>query len=1588
MDNVKLTFSEDVLSIAREYFSESYYLQRYTDVAESEIDPFDHFILNGWRERRDPTPTFSVRGFLHAHPELEEMGFAAFIEWVKEQELRKDSKSEKNYFLNSYAGKASELLSTYFDTSFYLDTYPDVMKSGMHPLQHFMGFGWIERRDPAATFSTAAYLDARPDLRLAGGNPFVDFLLRREFEEGAPQAFVAATSFQTGDSPQDAVKGEVKRISPNGILGWAWDPNRPEERLTVEAVVGNEVIATAKAELFDAALVESGVGDGVHAFEIRFDPPLALDGALPQVRMSGAGGRTLPGPSVWSAPIVEWRRRSAPSASTAQVFIDWFNARGVWGWAWHPDIPDAAVFIEAVRDGKVIASAVATEFRVDLRDAGKGTGYYGFRLTFDASEQDHRPIRLRVPGGAEFPLVMPSSGAVGGAKSSSGASFEGSVDYLNRRQAIGWVWCPSNPDATLAVEAILDGEVIGRGVADVMREDLLKWGKGTGRCGFKITFDKMVLGDVSPTFRVIPAIDEVLGSTPLPALTAAERALQPSPGIEHFFAEHARFTAPSPDFEESDPSILGQLDASAVPAKPLVFAYYLPQFHTIPENDHFWGKGFTEWRQLGRAVPRFPGHYQPRIPRDLGFYDLTHSEVLARQAEMAKAAGVGAFCYYYYWFNARRVLERPLEAHLNSSVDMPFMIMWANENWTRTWDGSESSILLRQDYLDENEDALLADIARHFADPRYVRLNGRPLFFLYNPKHVPEAAATLARWREKFRANHAVDPLIFMAQTFAELDPTPYGLDGAIEFPPHKLSQTLPGRATPDAYSQDFKGRVIAYEDFATVSLSEEAPDYPLIKTIVPSWDNDSRRPGRGLTLEGASPAKYQEWLEQLIERAIDNPIEGVPLVAVNAWNEWAEAAYLEPDVHYGAAYLNATARALVGAVNKYKSPNAREDALRVTVILPCYNHARFLPERIGSILQQTVKPDEIIFLDDASTDDSVAVARALLRGCPIPWRIEANEENSGNVFRQWLKGISLAANDLIWIAETDDLVDRHFLANILPAFRKGDVLGAYGHIRCIDPEGELRNDLDGYYDGLKFHSWGRSSTVAARLAFSHDFSVRNIVPNASGFVFRKPSLREDEIERLLQYRFAGDWYFYALVLRGGSLAYRRGAKSYFRVNPKSVSRSAFFTERHLEEHRMVLADIAREYGLTGEALQEHAVRLAELFPDRKPEELVEILSPREVERRLRICIASHSFDVGGGEVVPVDLANKLKSEGNHVTYLVMESPKTDLPSIQKRLRADIPIVHWKDVSKNFPEFLEDHGIEVFNSHNVSVEYKLYCHHLKVPCLYIASLHGGYETVPNILTPDFIQYVRNQVDVWMTLADKNIEVLRKAGLEGANFCESFNAVSDTPVNWADRATIRRAWGIPSDAFVLALCSRAIEDKGWRTAIETCRLLNQRETARPTYLVLIGDGPLLPELKAALGDEPRVHFSGHLDSPMRYFRAFDLAIFPSTYVGETFPMFLMESLAAGLPVVATDIGEIPRIMGPSEVCPGALVSRQLPREQMAEEMAEIILSYMRDEETYRKLRDLTAGVSSKFSMTKLVDLYMRVARTHAPVVKRD
>jgi len=373
----------------------------------------------------------------------------------------------------------------------------------------------------------------------------------------------------------------------------------------------------------------------------------------------------------------------------------------------------------------------------------------------------------------------------------------------------------------------------------------------------------------------------------------------------------AKYVAPDIHYV---PLLNGQAPVSNPPVK--LIAFYLPQFHQIPENDAFWGEGFTDWASVRAAQPQFAGHYQPRVPGELGYYDLLDSGVQHRQVELAKLYGVGGFCFHFYWFNGRRPLEKPVENYLNDvTLDLSFCLCWANENWTRRWDGREDEVLIAQNHSPEDDLAFIAYISKYLRDPRYIRIDGKPLLIVYRPSLLPSAKETARRWRKWCRHNGIGELYLAYTQSFERVDPAIYEFDAAIEFPPNMevISSELPlVKRGIKPLHKGFGCKVLDWSQCVSRSRNYTNPGYRLFRAVCPSWDNTPRRRNLARVLVNESPAGYCEWLLNAItDTCYRFPNRNERLVFVNAWNEWAEGAYLEPDRGYGYAYLQATGDAL-----------------------------------------------------------------------------------------------------------------------------------------------------------------------------------------------------------------------------------------------------------------------------------------------------------------------------------------------------------------------------------------------------------------------------------------------------------------------------------------------------------------------------------------------------------------------------------------------------------------------------------------------------------------------------------------------------
>jgi lipopolysaccharide biosynthesis protein len=352
-------------------------------------------------------------------------------------------------------------------------------------------------------------------------------------------------------------------------------------------------------------------------------------------------------------------------------------------------------------------------------------------------------------------------------------------------------------------------------------------------------------------------------------------------------------------------------------------AIYLPQFHPIPENDKAWGKGFTEWTNVVKARPRFKGHYQPHLPADLGFYDLRVDEVRIAQAEMAKNSGIYGFCYYHYWFNGKRLLHRPLDDMIATKTpDFPFMLCWANENWTRRWNGLDQDVIIAQEYeLQDHIKHITFLCDTMFCDDRYIKVDGKPVFAVYRTELIPDVERMAELWRKEARQRGFADLYLIAVEGVREaVDPTTLGFDACMDFQPNW--RKLPPRIKPSFWKKVAgklrlgnslaltRDKVYDYSQLMTNALSQAPVHYKRYSCVVPMWDNSARRTVNAAIFVNSTPEAYGDWLYQTIKSFVPYSADE-NFVFINAWNEWAEGNHLEPCQKWGNSYLEATKAAI-----------------------------------------------------------------------------------------------------------------------------------------------------------------------------------------------------------------------------------------------------------------------------------------------------------------------------------------------------------------------------------------------------------------------------------------------------------------------------------------------------------------------------------------------------------------------------------------------------------------------------------------------------------------------------------------------------
>ncbi|MBC7594088.1 MAG: glycoside hydrolase family 99-like domain-containing protein [Kineosporiaceae bacterium] len=347
-----------------------------------------------------------------------------------------------------------------------------------------------------------------------------------------------------------------------------------------------------------------------------------------------------------------------------------------------------------------------------------------------------------------------------------------------------------------------------------------------------------------------------------------------------------------------------------------VIPFYLPQFHRFDENDSWWGTGFTEWSNVAAGAPVFWGHNQPLLPADLGFYDLTSDDVRAAQWDLASRAGLDGFMYYYYWFAGKKLMNTPIESLLASDSPTPFCIMWANENFTRRWDGGEKNILIGQDYDKAPATGFIHDVLPLISDERYLRIDGKPVIAVYRVAQIPDFMDVLAYWRHVAEEAglgglHLVTVDVGETMQGVSGDPSEFGLDAYLGFAPHNMKWTAKDRGNLRV-DERFEGNIMSYG--AMVAHAEQVLREPVADWRYPgvmiNFDNTARRQWMPDLWYGSNPYTFRRWLDSALASVADRDFDQ-RVVFVNAWNEWAESAVLEPSQRFGSTFLLATRDAL-----------------------------------------------------------------------------------------------------------------------------------------------------------------------------------------------------------------------------------------------------------------------------------------------------------------------------------------------------------------------------------------------------------------------------------------------------------------------------------------------------------------------------------------------------------------------------------------------------------------------------------------------------------------------------------------------------
>mgnify|MGYP002624052355 CR=1 FL=1 len=656
-----------------------------------------------------------------------------------------------------------------------------------------------------------------------------------------------------------------------------------------------------------------------------------------------------------------------------------------------------------------------------------------------------------------------------------------------------------------------------------------------------------------------------------------------------------------------------------------------------------------------------------------------------------------------------------------------------------------------------------------------------------------------------------------------------------------------------------------------------------------------------------------------------------------------------------------------------------------VSIIVPNYNHAPYLQERLNSIYSQTYKNIEVILLDDCSSDNSINILQKYQKKYSNITRLYINDKNSGGVFFQWKKGLELAKGKYIWIAESDDWCNSLFLEKALQGFNDETVMLSFVRTefikkgKCVWTQEEYCHDIS--------KPWKSSFIETAHNIVNQGFGYKNIIPNVSSAVFKNTTFSEIlNNPEWYNLKLCGDWIFYLSLIKGGKIAYTSMATNYYRLHDTNTSKDVQQIKSYYTEHEFVSMYVAQNFKVSTEIfynqerlLTEHwkMIQKTSPYPELKKFYNIDKIIKYQSTRKPNILMAIFAFSSGGGETFPIFLSNQLKKDNLIVTILNCEGQKFE-EGVYNMLSPNIPVINLS--SSNIKNILQDFGIDIIQTQHGSIDYLVAQNKIYFPknCFHIAVLHGMYETIPDKILRQQFPTLINNVDRWLYIADKNLTSFKRHKVYDKN---KFYKVANGLPSFKVQPISRSNMNIPEQAFVLCVVSRGIFEKGWCESIEAVAKAREISGA-DIHLVLVGNGEAFDKLNNKV--PYYIHLVGFQRDTRQYFAMADMGLLASRFRGESFPLVVIDALLCHKPVIASNIGETQNMLTD---CQGNIAGEIFELDNWTipiEKLADIIVSFATNKKKYEKAKNIATQKSVNYDIKNISNMYQQ----HYHSIMRD